>query len=236
MAAHPEQFQAIAQQAGLDVKETPLFKFNETVPDFGSNQSFQNLAFQLRQNEVGQPIAVPKGVAIIQAAQIVPAHQPKLEEVRAQVEEDYRAAQSKIVAKQKGQEFAQQVKKGDFDKLAKADGYKVQTSKDFSGDDYVDGVGPGSSLADAFTLPVGQASGLISTQTGDVVFRVASHTPANEAEFAAQRDTIAEQLLQQKRSMAFEIFEQNLKTQLIKSGEVKMNPDAMQQFLAGFKS
>jgi peptidyl-prolyl cis-trans isomerase D len=232
--ADPQQFASIAQKAGLEVKQTPLFQYGQTVPDFGSNDAFQNLAFQLRQNEVGQPITVPKGTAIIQVTKIVPAHTPKLEDVRAMVEEDYRAAQAKVLAHQKAQAFAEQAQKGDFAKLARADGYDLQESKDFSRQDNLPNLGPGQGVPQAFTLQPGQTSGVLSVEGNDVVIHVLSHTPPDEAGFAAQADQIREQLLAQKRALAYEIFRQNLKQQLIKSGKLKMNEAALKTFLASY--
>jgi len=232
----PKQFASVAQKAGLEVKQTPLFQYNQTIPDFGSNDAFQNLSFELKQGEVGQPISVPKGMAIIQVTQIVAAHIPKLEDVRPMVEEDYRAAQSKILAHQKAQDFAKQAKSGDFAKLARADGYDLQESKDFTQQDSVPNLGPAQSLQEAFTLAPGQTSGVLSVEGNDAVLHVVSHTPPNQNNFASQKDQIREQLLAQKRSLAFEIYRQNLKQQLIRSGKLKINDAAMKTFLASYSS
>ncbi len=234
MSVHPEQFEAIAKKAGLTAKESPLFKMNQAVPDFGTSQTFQNLAFQLELNQVGQPIDVPKGEAVVQVVKIVAAHVPQLAEVQPDVEEDYRAAQSKVLAVEKAQAFAAAAAKGNFDQLAKAQGLKVEQSKDFTRYDFVNNVGPGSSLAAAFTLPVGATSGPISGQNGQVVFRVVSHTPANMADLPAQRSQLAENLLQTKRELAFEIFQHNLKQQLLRSGKLQLNRAALAQFLAAY--
>jgi len=43
-------------------------------------------------------VTVPKGLAVFQVTEIVPEHLPKLEEVKAVVEQDYRAQQSKELA------------------------------------------------------------------------------------------------------------------------------------------
>ncbi len=80
------------------------------MPDLGKTDAFENLAFQLRLNEVGTPISVPKGEAIIQVAQIVPEHVPTLDEVRAQVEEDYRHEQSITLAQDKAKKLAELAK------------------------------------------------------------------------------------------------------------------------------
>jgi peptidyl-prolyl cis-trans isomerase D len=232
----PEAFEEVVRKAGLEPQMSPLFRYGQPVTDLGSGDAFENLAFQLHKGEVGASFSVPKGQAIIQLVDIAPEHVPTLEEVRARVEEDYRAEQSKVLAADKAKQFAARAKTSDFAKIAKADGLTAQESKDFTQQDFVEGVASGSQLSSAFTLPVGQTSDVILLGEKSVVFRVVSHTPANEADFAQQRDRITEELLDRKRSLAFELYRQNLKLQLIQSGELKMNAAALQQFLALYQN
>jgi parvulin-like peptidyl-prolyl isomerase len=213
-----------------------LFKYGQVVADLGSGDSFENLAFQLHKGEVGTPISVPKGQAVIQLADIVPEHVPTLNEVRARVEEDYRAQQSRVLSGEKAKQFAAQVKTGDFAKIAKADGLTVTESKDFTQQDNIEGVGPGSQIPSAFTLNENQTSGVVPVGGRTMVFRVVSHTAPEEADFARQRDQITEELLDRKRNLAFELFEQNLKAQLVRTGELKLNSLALQQFIAQYKN
>jgi len=231
----PKNFQAVTAKFGLETKETALFKFNQAVPDFGSSEAFHNLAFQLREGAVGTAISVPKGTAIIQLTEIVPEHSPKLEEVRAIVEQDYRAANSQVLAEAKAQEFAAKVKTGEFQKVAKSMGLTAKESKDFSQQDYIEGLGSGSQLAGAFTLAQGQSSEVVPVSGNRVVFRLVARTAAAEADLPGQQDQIAEELVERKRSLAWELYQKNLKQQLLASGELKMNEAAMKKFLAAYQ-
>ncbi|HEV2495663.1 MAG TPA: peptidyl-prolyl cis-trans isomerase [Terriglobia bacterium] len=238
LKANPkEDMAAAASKFGLEAQETPLFKYNDVLPDFGSSESFSNLAFQLHVHEAGEPIAVPKGLAVIQCAEIVPEHIATLDEVRASVEQAYRRDQSLTLAADKAKEFAAKAKSGgDFKQLAKAAGVEVKESQDFTRQDSVGSI-PGSQLPAAFTLEPGQTGDPVSIgQALTVVFRVVSHTPANEADFASQQSQIAEELLERKRMVAFEIYQQNLKEQMLRSGELKMNDAALKQFLAQYQN
>lgn len=235
LKSEPGNFDAVAKQNGLEASETPLFSYNQPVPDLGNNESFENLAFQLPQDGVGDPITVPKGVAVIQVAEIVPEHLPNLNEVKSKVEQDYRVEQSKVLAAGKSRQFAAQSKSGNFQKIAQADKYKVKQSQDFTQQDQVGDLIPGASLGAAFTLKPGQTSDAIAIGSTYVVFQVVSHTPAKEADFASQKDTLTEQLLQQKRDLAFEIYRESLKQQLLRSGKLKINQNALKQFLAGYQ-
>lgn len=230
----PDEFAAIARANQLEPKETPRFRYNQPVADLGTSEGFQNLAFQLRQNAAGS-VAVPKGTAIIQVIEIVPEHAPQIEGVRAAVEQDYRAAQSLVLAAQKAQEFAAKVKVAQFGTVARSMGLKTQESKDFTQQDYLEGVGAGSSLAGAFSIPVNLTSDAVSVGNNHVVFRVAARTPADESALAAQQDPIAEELLERKRGLIWELFQQNLKDRLKASGELKMNEAAMKRFLATYQ-
>jgi peptidyl-prolyl cis-trans isomerase D len=233
--ADPQHFDAVAHKAGLEVKESPLFRYRQVIPDFGNSDSFANLAFQLRSGEIGPPLAVPKGTAIIQLEQSVPSHVQPLDQVRAVVAEDYRAAQSKVLAREKAKEFAAQAKSGDFKAVARKMGLTVKESKDFTEEGSVEGLGPASSLAAAFKLDPGKTSDVVSVNGNPVVFSVISRTPANEADFAAQKNPITDQLLQQKRQLVFELYTEDLKQKLLKSGELKMNEPTLKQFLQGYQ-
>jgi peptidyl-prolyl cis-trans isomerase D len=233
--ADPQHFSAVASKAGLEAKESPLFRYHQVIPDFGNSDSFANLAFQLRPGEIGQPITVPKGTAIIQLVESVPPRVQALDQIRAQVEEDYRAAQSKVLAQQRAKEFASKAASGDFKAVARSLGVEVKESKDFTQRDYLGDLGPVSDLAGAFTLAPGKTSDAVNVNGNQIVFRVASRTPANEADFAAQKDQLAEQLLQQKRQLAFELYREDLKERFLKSGELKMNEGTLKQFLASYQ-
>jgi peptidyl-prolyl cis-trans isomerase D len=235
LKATPNDFDGAARKLGLQPQQTPLFRYNQPVPDLGKSDSFENLAFQLREGEVGKPISVPKGTAVLQVAQVVPEHVPSLNEVRAQVEQDYKAEQSRLIAAQKARELSSKAKSGgDFKRLAQSEGLTVKQSKDFTQQENVDETIPGSAFASAFTLNPGQTSDVINGGGNQAVFRVISRTRANESDFAAQQSQIAEELLERKRSIAFELYEDNLKQELIRNGTLKLNDKGMKAFLASY--
>ena len=141
----------------------------------------------------------------------------------------YRAAQSKVLAEAKAREFGVRAKSGDFKAVARSMGLAVKESKDFTQRDFVEGLGSASDLTGAFKLAPGQASDVVSVGGNQAIFVVTSRAPADEASFAAQKDQITEELLQQQRQLAYELYRQDLKQQLLKSGELKINDSTLKQ-------
>jgi peptidyl-prolyl cis-trans isomerase D len=236
LKADPQHFDAVAAKFKLQTGQTGLFKFKQPIPDLGVSEGLQNLVFQLTANEVGQPVTLPKGVVIAQLAQVVPAHPAAFDEVRAQVEQDYRNDQSRVISESKAKELADKAKTGDFKKAAQSLGLTPKESADFTRQGSVDNAIQASQLDDAFTLAPGQASGVLTVSSNKVVFQVISHTPADESAFAAQQNEIRQQLLDQKKAFAWEIYRKNLKQDLIRQGKLKINQEAMKQLLASFSS
>ncbi|HUI42368.1 MAG TPA: peptidyl-prolyl cis-trans isomerase [Terriglobia bacterium] len=232
--ADPQHFDAVAAKAGLTTQETPLFKFNEAIPNLGTSEGLKNLGFQLTAGEVGQPVTVPKGIVIIQLAKVTPAHNATLDEVRAQAEQDYRNDQAKVLAAEKAKELSDKAKTGDFKKIAQSMGLTVKESKDFTRQDTVDTLISATELGDAFTLKPGQASGVVPVSANSIVFQVVSHTPADESAFAAQQEQIRQQVLDQQKAFAWEVYRQNLKKELQRDGKLKINQDALKQLVASY--
>ena len=237
LKANPQQFEGIVRKAGLEPKLSPLFKYNQPVPDLGKTDAFENLAFQLRLNEVGTPISVPRGEAIIQVAQIVPEHVPALEEVRAQVEEDFRHEQSVTLAQDKARKLAELAKTEDFDKAAKSLGLTPKLSNDFSESEYVEGVGSGSQLSDAFTLNPGQVSGVISvgSQPGACSKWFRTRPPMKRI-LPPSVTRSARSCWTRNATCNLKSIGRTLKEQFIRSGKLKINEAGMKTFLASYQA
>ncbi len=75
----------------------------------------------------------------------------------------------------------------------------------------------------AFTLKPGEISGPIDTNTDGVVLSILEKQEPTEQDFAAKKDQIRNDLVQQKQSELFQLFVMNLRDQMEKSGKIKVN-------------
>ena len=89
------------------------------------------------------------------------------------------------------------------------------------------GVAGTGQAAVAFTLKPGEISGPIISGSNGVVLLVLDNQKPSDADFAAKRDQIRDQLLEQKQQEVFGLFISSLRDQMEKSGKIKINQEEM---------
>ncbi|MDD5542967.1 MAG: peptidyl-prolyl cis-trans isomerase [Acidobacteriia bacterium] len=229
LASRPNDLEGVARQFGAEVRETPLFTLGESVPDIGSNPDFEKSVFGTALNKVGAPVRVGPGFVIPEVLEIKPAHTPQFEEVRAKVEAAYKQDKSQDAAKQKAAAFAQTASKAkDFLAAAKAAGAKAETSEPFKRYATEKTLGNTQEItASAFSMKPGDTSGALPLGNKFIVFRVKTKEEVKPEDFQKAKASFTVQLLDQKRTEAFQAFQDDLLDRSIKSGTVKVNEKAL---------
>ena len=236
LRARPTAFSEVAAELDLRVRETPLFRHGQAVTDLGTENNVHDLAFRLREGEVGTAVSVPKGRVIVQLIERLEEHLPTLDQVRARVEQDYRAGQSGVVARERAGELATQAAEvGDFKKAARSLRLRWTRSSLFARTQYLDDLGSAASLGPAFSLEEGEFSKVVEAGGNTVVFEVVKRQAADEAGLDEQREILREDLSARKRSLAYELHRQSLFRQLEITGELIRYPQAMATFLSSYQ-
>ena len=220
----------LAKTFNLTLGETPPASFTDALVILGNSPDLHQSIAQLQKGEVTPPIQVPAGWAILTLNDVHPAHQATLPEVRDQVLADYQKEKSLEEAKAKAEELAKRVQGGeDFAKAAKALGLAVKTPDPFARTGTLADVGSAQQLQAAFNMPVGQVSPATSVGATWLVFKVEAHDPVSQDDFAKQSDQIKQQLLEQRRSAAYEAFQKSLKDRLKAEGKIVEYPEALKR-------
>lgn len=223
----------LAKQYHLTVSQTRPISVSDPVLELGNSKEVKDAIFRLRQNELSLPIRTDRGYVVLSVQQISPAHQGSLEEVHEQVVNDLKQEESGKLAKTKADELAKRVKGGEkFEAAAKALGLEAKTSDLISRNDSISGAASGKQLGEAFRMKPGDVGAPMSLGANWMVYRVEAKEEPNPADFDKQKKALTDQLLQTKRSVAFEAFKTALETRLKQEGKVKIMPDKM----AGFGS
>ena len=162
---------------------------------------------------------------------VQPAHQGSLDEVRDRVLTDLKREKSVALARSRAEELAKRAKSGEkFDAAAKALGLEAKTSESFARNGSIPGAASGKQLSAAFNLKPGDVAAPLSLGQNWLVYRVMEKEEPNQANFETQKKQLTEEVLQSKRSLAFEAFRTALENRLKQEGKLKLMPEKLKTF------
>jgi len=221
----------------LRLGQTPPLDANQPILEVGNSPELTEDIFRLRPGDDSAPIRTDKGYVVISVKEDQPAHPGTLAEVHDPVLADYRRDKAAELAKSKAEELAQKVKGGeDLEKAAKALGLENKTSDLFSRTGSVNDLGGAAQLGAAFHMNPGQTSDAVSLGENWAVYRVVDRQLANPADFAKQQQDVQNQLLDSRRTMAFEAFRSALDNRMKAEGKLKINAENLKRMSASSSS
>jgi peptidyl-prolyl cis-trans isomerase D len=112
-------------------------------------------------------------------------------------------------------------------KAAKDLGATVKTSDLVLPDGQVPDIGSMSSASAIFSLKPGEISGPITAGGNGVVAQLLEKQPPTDQEFAEKKDGIRQSLLEAKQNDLFGLFVTNLRRDMEKSKQLKVNQEEM---------
>ncbi|HWO36245.1 MAG TPA: peptidyl-prolyl cis-trans isomerase [Candidatus Acidoferrum sp.] len=221
----------LAQKYHLTIAETHPVGPGEPVLELGNGQDVKDEIFQLRPGGLSLPLRTDRGYVVLSLRQSDPAHQGTLDEARDKVVSELKQQKSNELTQAKAQELEKRVKAGEkFAAAAKALGLDPKTSDPFARSGSVPNLGSGKQLTPAFSLKVGQVGPPLSLGSAWAVYQVADRQGANPADFEKQKKDITDNLLKQKRDLAFSAFQTSLNDRLKQEGKLKLYPEKMSAF------
>lgn len=227
--AKTKGLEAAAAAKGVQVVTSDFFSRRDMVPGVGPAPQFMDAVFGAAEKSAPELASTSQGFAVFQLLEVKPPSTPTFDEIRTQVEQQFKSERANVLLSQKTQELSDRAKsEHDLKKAAKELGATVKTS------DYVlpDGQVPdlGSMTGEAsvvFTMKPGDISAPINNQGSGAVISVLEVQPPADTDFAAKRDQIRETLLQGKQQEIFGLFISSLRDQMEKAGKIKINQDEL---------
>lgn len=209
----PADLDRVAAEQKLQVQETGLFQRDEPIDGLGPAPEVAAQAFQLADGVVSPALRVARGWVLLTVTGKAESYLPQLTEVQARVRQDAVTAQATELAKTRAAAIAADLKKApDFAAAVKRAGLELKVS---------DLVARGATLPDlgisaevdkaAFTLPVGSVSDPITTPQATAIIRVVERQDVTDAQMAAGREQLREELVNQRRDRFFAAFMQKAK-------------------------
>jgi peptidyl-prolyl cis-trans isomerase D len=234
---HPEK---AAEALGTTVIHADNIQAGDPIPGIGVSKELSEAIAPLRKGEMtpGPVVIMGNRVVVASVTDYQPAHQAAMEEALADVRN--KASQDKlqqILLRKSNELFAKtQAMGGDLTKAAKEMGIEVKTSPDVNRTATIEGIGPASSVPDAFTKPVGAVLGPFAVVGGRGVAKVVAQVPADLSELPAQSASIRDELKQQKARDRATLFEDGLKKRLQDQGKLKIHQDVITRLVQSYST
>jgi peptidyl-prolyl cis-trans isomerase D len=216
---------AAAAAQGVPVITSDYFSRKDMLPGLGPATQFMDAVFTATEKSTPDVAPASQGLVVFQLLGVKPAATPTFEEIRSRVEEEFKNERSSILLSQKIQELSDRAKaEHGLKRAAKEMGATVKSSDFVLPDGQVPDVGSMSGQASvAFTMKPGEISGSINSGANAVVLQVLETQQPTEAEYAAKRDQIRDQLLLSKQQERFGLFVSSLVDEMTRSGKIKRN-------------
>lgn len=223
-AARAEGLDAAAAKNGSTVVTTDFFNQNGVLPGIGQAPEFMTAVFSAKEKSGPAMAKVQQGYAIFQLESVKPPQTPAFEQVRAQLETQYKQERSTQLLAQKTQELSDRARAlHNLKQAAKEAGAEVKTSELVGATSQVPDIGQMANVESAFDLKQGEISSPMQAGRNGVVLQLVERQEPTATELATRRDEVRETLLRQKRSQAMAIFAAGVKQRMEKDGKIKYN-------------
>jgi peptidyl-prolyl cis-trans isomerase D len=233
--ARAQGLDAAAASQGVPVITSDFFARKDMLPGLGPATQFMDAVFSEAEKSPPDVAPASQGIVVFQLLGVKPAATPTFEEIRSRVEEEFKNERSSILLSQKIQELSDRAKaEHDLKRAAKELGATVKTSDFVLPDGQIPDVGSMSGQASvAFTMKPGEISGPINSGANAVVLAVLENQQPSDADYAAKRDQIRDQLLLGKQQERFGLFVSSLVDEMTRSGKIKRNEEEIKALSRG---
>lgn len=233
--ARSQGLEKAAAAKGLSVVATDFVGRSDVLPGIGSSPQLMDAVFAERDKAPPDIAQVSAGAVVFQVQAIKPPSTPTFEEIRSKVDGEFKNERASILLNQKTQELSDRAKnQHDLKKAAKELGATMKTSDFVLPDGQVPDIGSMAGQASvAFSMKPGEISGPVTAGSNGVVIAVLDKQEPTDQEFAAKKDSIRDDLLRNKQRELFGMFLTNLRTQMEKTGKIKINEREMKNLTKG---
>jgi len=226
--ARTDGFDAAAAARGQAAVTTDFFSKTDNLPGLGASPQFMDAVFNEAAKAPPDVVQVPQGYVVFQLLGIRPPATPTFEEIRSKVEAQFKNERAGFLLQQKTRELSDRAKaEHDLKKAAKDLGATVKTSDLVAPDGQVPDIGSMSSASAIFSLKPGDISAPITAAGNGVVAQLLDKQAPTDQEFAAKKDEIREQLVENKQNDLFGLFVTNLRKDMESSHRLKINENEM---------
>ena len=220
--------QGTAAAHHLELVTTPAIAPNGTIATLPDGAQVISKSFGAKQGDPPMYAPTGEGYALFQVTGINKAHAPTFADWKSHVLDDYRDQQLPGLLTQKTQELADKAKaEKDLNKAAKEVGAAIKTSDTIGETAQVPDLGQVQTVApQLFELQVGDFSGPINAGRTGVVAKILAKTEPTPDDIKKNFDQTRDQILNERRGQAFQLFVTDLVNDYKKHKRIVLNAKA----------
>ncbi len=203
----------VAKAENIEVKRSEPFAAGAFIPGIGMENRINNYVFRVKKGTVSDVFYIDRGFVVLQVVDIQKEHIKPLDKVKTEIINKLKNEKAMQLAKEKCQQAADQLMSSeDFEAVAARMNLKLQKTDYFTLSGYVPGVGREPRFVGAaFALSPGQISKPVEGTRGYYLIKLVDKTEFNEVDFAAQKESLKNQILQRKQQSMFTQWYNDLK-------------------------
>lgn len=215
----------VAQRHGLSVQETGYFGIGDPVPGLSLPNQFNRNVFTLTMGQATEPHSAGGAYVVAQLADIKKPELPAFEQVRSRVAEDFKTRRGEELAREHAYNFHKLLTGADFEETARKGGWTVTTTGFFKKDAHIDDTLTTSQEVHDRVFGMQPGQNAPPLQIGDkyVVAQLIEKSPFDAQKFEQEKERLAKELTQQKRSRFFSTYVQNVVERLRAEKKIIIN-------------
>jgi peptidyl-prolyl cis-trans isomerase D len=226
----------IADKQGLDkaaakfgvpvVQSNPITR-SDALPGVGAAPEVMSQIFATAEKSAPQIARAQQAYVVYEVTKITPPATPTFDEIKDKLAADFTNERTTELVNKKTKELADRAHVlHDLAKAAKEQGVTVKGTEMLGRSSQVPGLGSLAGPASVvFNMKPGEISGPLNLGDKGAVLQVTDRQEPSTSDpaFAAQRDQLMEQLMQQRQRQAVTLFMSNVDERLKKEGKLKIN-------------
>jgi peptidyl-prolyl cis-trans isomerase D len=237
LVQRPAQAREMAQKLDLPLVSAEKVGAGDPLPELGPAREVHEAVQGLEKGSVTPVLQVGGNRLVVTVvSEVFPSRTAELAEVEGQVREELVRQRVTQLLDQTAREAAEKAKaSGDLRQAAKSLGLEIKTTQEFARDGAADGIGPAGLVGEAFDLPAGTVFGPVSSGEQRFICEVQAKIAADPARLAEQRDSVRQDVKMRKARQRIELFQDSLRTGLIRDGKIKIHQDVVNRIVASYR-
>ncbi len=222
----PEDFEKVAEKYELEIKDTGLITQDQSIPEIGTSLEFQKLLFSMEPFEVGGPVFISTGEAILKYIEKMDDRIPPFEEVKEVISNDLKKEKA-IELAYETLEKAVSSSNGNLQTIAKKISKDVKKAQNISRLMPIPNVGKAPQfIEELFHTSVKESVGPVKLRQGVIFASIEELNLIDAEKFNEEKDTFRKNLVANQKEILIQGILENIR--LRKS--IEINGELIRQY------